>query len=445
MYTIDKNLIQIIRSLKASYGSDFFNSLTSQLHQLIKADYTFIAVLDKQRYVSTTISLVAKGNIADNFEYSLTDTPCANVSDNSICIYPQNICGLFPHDQLLIDMKIEGYLGTPLLNSDGEVIGLVVGLYETPITNADDVVALFELFSGRISAELEREDKEKQLKQLNLEREDKVKLRTQELSQAIDKLKFTQEKLIEKEKMASLGNLVTGVAHEINTPLGIAILSSSTIDETIAKLLDKLHNRNLTKSELESLLSTLKLSEETVTFNLQRAANLVDNFKEMAAGANNDELTQIHLDSWLNALVSSLTPTLNKNNITVTLDIPDPSINLNTYPSKMSQVLTNIITNCADHAFDIDNEQADQQINITTQITDEQLTITISDNGKGMSEKIKKHIFDPFYTTNRGQGATGLGLSIVHNIVKNNLNGDLHVTSTLNEGTAFHLTLPLFS
>ena len=182
MHFFDKNLAQIIKSLKSSYGSDFFDSLTLQLHQLIGADYTFIAKLDKARYVSQTISLVAKGNKADNFEYSLTDTPCADVSDNSVCIYPRDICALYPNDQLLIDMKIDGYLGAPLHDSNGDVMGLIVALYETEITNGDEVVALFELFSGRISAEIEREDKELQLKYLNNSLEDKVNRRTQELS-----------------------------------------------------------------------------------------------------------------------------------------------------------------------------------------------------------------------------------------------------------------------
>ena len=442
MHFFDKNLAQIIKSLKSSYGSDFFDSLTLQLHQLIGADYTFIAKLDKARYVSQTISLVAKGNKADNFEYSLTDTPCADVSDNSVCIYPRDICALYPNDQLLIDMKIDGYLGAPLHDSNGDVMGLIVALYETEITNGDEVVALFELFSGRISAEIEREDKELQLKYLNNSLEDKVNRRTQELSQAIEHLKVTQDKLIEQEKMASLGNLVAGVAHEVNTPLGVAILSGSNIEDAVSKLVTQFNGNSLTKTALEQGLVTLKTSQEALMFNLQRAANLVDSFKEMAVGANIDELTEINFNLWLNSLVESLKPMLKNKNISIELNINALTISFITYPSKMSQVITNIIANCAAHAFDELTSNRPHEIKISASFSDEQLTINICDNGKGMSEEVLQRIFEPFYTTKRGKGGAGLGLSIVHNIVNNSLKGDLQVSSTLKQGSCFHLTLP---
>jgi len=442
MQIFDQNLTHIIKSLKSSYGIEFFNSLTLQLHQLIGADYTFIAKIDKQRYISQTISLVAKGDIAENFEYSLNDTPCANVSDDSICIYPEKIYQLYPSDQLLIDMKIEGYLGAPLHDSNGEVIGLVVALYENIITNSNDVVALFELFSGRISAEMEREDKEKQLTQLNQLLEKKVNERTTELSSAIDSLRFAQNKLIEQEKMASLGNLVAGVAHEINTPLGVAVLCSSNIEDALKKLNAKVENNTLTKSALENLISTLNQSEQSLAFNLTRAADLVDNFKEMAVSINTDDLININISSWLNSLVGSLRPMLHKKNITVELLLADNTANFTTCPAKMSQVFTNIISNSSTHAFEVSSEMSDHKIMISAEICHDILSIKINDNGKGMTDAIRKKIFEPFYTTNRGKGGTGLGLSIVHNIVTNSLNGELDVESTVGKGTCFNLEFP---
>ena len=442
MQAFDKNLSSIIQSLKSSYGIEFFNSLTLQLHQLINADYTFIARIDKERYVSQTISLVAKGQIGDNFEYSLSDTPCADVSDDSVCIYPEKICQIYPSDQLLIDMKIEGYLGTPLHDSNGDVIGLVVALYENIIINSEYVVALFDLFSGRISAEMEREDKEKQLTELNLSLEDKVNERTTELSNAIDRLRFTQDKLIEQEKMASLGNLVAGVAHEINTPLGIGVLCSSNIKDTLKKLNSKIENNSLTKSELEHLISILNQSEESLSFNLSRAANLVDNFKEMAVSINTDDLMNINVYSWLNSLVGSLRPMLHKKSITVELLVDNNPPNFTTYPAKMSQVFTNIISNASTHAFEVNDDINDHKIIISAKVCSDILSIEISDNGKGMTDEIKDNIFEPFYTTKRGKGGTGLGLSIVHNIIINNLSGKFEVESTVGKGTCFSLEFP---
>ena len=442
MQAFDNNLTSVIKSLKSSYGLAFFNNLTLQLHQLINADYTFIAKIDKERYISQTISLVAKGKIGDNFEYSLNDTPCADVSDDSVCIYPERICQLYPNDQLLIDMKIEGYLGTPLHDSNGEVIGLIVALYESTIINSEKIVALFELFSGRISAEIEREDKEKKLTELNLSLEDKVNERTTELSSALDRLRFTQDKLIEQEKMASLGNLVAGVAHEINTPLGVAVLCGSNIEDALEKLNSKVKSNSLKKSELEHLISILNQSEKSLSFNLTRAANLVDNFKEMAVGINTDDLMSINVHLWLNSLIGSLRPMLHKKSITIELLVDKNPPNFITCPAKMSQVITNIISNSAAHAFEANDDISDHQVIISAKVCSDILSIKISDNGKGMTDAVKDNIFEPFYTTKRGEGGTGLGLSIVHNLIINNLSGKLEVESTVGQGTSFNLEFP---
>ncbi|GLX81082.1 GAF domain-containing protein [Thalassotalea eurytherma] len=143
-------IAKIIQSLKSSYGKDILDTITMQLHQAIGAQYTFIARLDNQRNVSKTLSLVADNEFADNIEYSLEFTPCADVSDNSTCIYPNKICSLYPKDQLLNDMAVEGYVGAPLHSSNGDVFGLVVALYCEEISYCDEVAALFELFAGRI-------------------------------------------------------------------------------------------------------------------------------------------------------------------------------------------------------------------------------------------------------------------------------------------------------
>ena len=153
------NIDKIITSLKSSYGKDFLDTITMQLHKSIGAQFTFIAKLDAIRNVSQTMSLVAGDEFAENFEYSLEFTPCADVSDDSTCIFPSKICNLYPKDQLLIDMGIDGYIGAPLHDSKGAVFGLVVALYSKPIENAEEVASLFELFAGRISAELERAEK----------------------------------------------------------------------------------------------------------------------------------------------------------------------------------------------------------------------------------------------------------------------------------------------
>jgi PAS domain S-box-containing protein len=175
MSKLENKLPEIIKSLKSTYGNEFFNEITKQLNKVIDVDYTFIAQIDRHKRIAKSISLVVNGSIADNFEYELVDTPCAEAINDSVCLYPKNICHYFPNDQLLIDMKIEGYIGVALYNSNGQVIGIIVALHQDEIKDPDFAKTLFELFSGRIAAELERTEQKKHLEDLNVELSSKVK------------------------------------------------------------------------------------------------------------------------------------------------------------------------------------------------------------------------------------------------------------------------------
>lgn len=439
--TIEHIISHIIAKLTNTSGDEFFNTLTLQLHEVIGADYTFIARIDKARHVSRTISLVAKGNIAENFEYSLKHTPCADVFDDSTCIYPKEICQLYPQDQLLIDMNIEGYLGSPLHNSRGEVIGLVVALYESEINAPSLNKSLFELFSGRISAEIEREEHAKQLQALNDNLESEVEKRTKELTETLENLKATQERMMAQERLASLGSLVAGVAHEINTPIGVAMLSSTNISDISDRLNNKLENQVLSKNDLTSALSDIAESSESLQHNLRRAADLITNFKQVAVERNLTDYTHVNLNKWLDTQLSSLRPLMKQSGVKLNAQIDDDVINLKTYPSKLSQVLVNIAQNAAVHGFE--DEHSDNKV-LSIHLSQDKgnVFVSIKDNGKGIPSDIKSKIFDPFFTTKRNSGGTGLGLSIVHSIVTGTLDGTIDVNSSEGAGTEFVLTLP---
>jgi PAS domain S-box-containing protein len=174
MSKLDQALPKIITRLKSKYGGDFFNEITLQLNKITGADHTFIAQVDYDRFTSKTISLVVKNQLSDNFEYDLDNTPCAIITKDQVCLYPKNVCSFFPKDQLLVDMKIEGYIGVPLHDSQGKIIGFIVTLHENEINNANFIKTLFELFSGRIAVEMERNVQEKNLKQLNIKLATKI-------------------------------------------------------------------------------------------------------------------------------------------------------------------------------------------------------------------------------------------------------------------------------
>ena len=433
------NIGKIISSLKSSYGRDFLDTITMQLHQAIGAQYTFIAKVDTERAVSQTLSLVAGEDFGENFEYSLEFTPCSDVTDDSTCVYPNGICKVYPKDQLLVDMGIEGYIGSPLRQSNGKVFGIVVALYQDSIENADDVAALFELFAGRISAELERSENEKALKALNESLEQSVAFRTAELEVAIKYLKESQNQLIEQEKLASLGRLVAGVAHEVNTPLGVAVLGNSTIVAAIQKLASKFDEKTLSKNDLATFISDATEAAKGVEFNLSRASELVGNFKQMATEFHTDEKNDVKLVDWINSISTSLNPMLKRAGIKLELKLPNDNIVTSTYPSRLAQVITNVISNATKHAFPDDFVFKDKTITIELTGDASKYSICITDNGKGMSESVKAKVLEPFFTTNRENGGMGLGMSIAHNLMTNSLNGILVIDSSEGLGTKINL------
>jgi signal transduction histidine kinase len=422
MYSKIRNIIEAVSN---TYGDDFFNSITLALHNVIASDYTFIAVLDFERSTSKTISLVAKGKITDNFEYSLEGTPCANVTDDSVCCYRDHVCEVFPKDQLLIDMKIEAYLGAPLYNSKQKVIGLIVSLYENPIEDDNEVETLFRIFSGRIAAELERRNYEISL-------EEKVRSRTLELSTIVEQLKITQEQLVESDKMAALGALVAGISHEVNTPLGISITTHSIISEEHRILNDKITSSRLSKKDMNHYNEVVGSSLEMLGDNLYRAKQLIENFKKTAVDQHFLEIENINVKSYYNKLVSTLNSVLKTKKVSLTITGED-NINFPTYPGIHAQILTNLITNSVRHGFDtMENNKIN--IHIDTQI--DIVEIKYTDNGVGLSETAKAHVFDPFFTTARDKGGVGLGMSIVYNLITQKLNGKIYINKKAN-GASF--------
>jgi two-component system NtrC family sensor kinase len=439
-----KQMMEIIRSLKMSYGDAFFTSLTLQLHEIIASDYMFIACIDPQKMVSKTIAFTTNDGIQENFEYALQDTPCFDVSHNSSCIYPANVCDTYPSDQLLIDMNINGYVGTPLHDSKGCVVGLVVGLFERPIQDPEMVSDIFQFFAGRISAELERNNMVEELESLNAHLENTVEARTKELQEALNSLEATQKQMLEQEKQASLGRLVAGVAHEINTPLSVAILANSTLENIVESLSSSLNSEGLTKGKLKHYCEEMVEASSLIKYNLSRSAELVVNFKLISSEQTNDEITTINLNQWMPALITSLSPLARKNAIKLDVQISPDSYEISTYPAKLYQVINNIVTNAIHHAFY--NFESEQQNSCTLKYCygeNDTVRICIRDNGSGIDASTLERIYEPFFTTRRDNGGTGLGMSIVYNLINGPLKGNVSIKSVEGSGTEVTLELPL--
>jgi two-component system NtrC family sensor kinase len=439
-----KEVMEVIRSLKMSYGDDFFHSLILHLHKIIGSEYTFISRIDAEKMTSKTIAFATHQGIQENFEYALESSPCFNVYHDTICIHPTNVCAEYPADQLLADMKIKGYVGTPLHDSSGTVVGLLVGLFEHSIQDPQMVSDTFQFFEGRISAELERNNMVQELKNLNADLEGMVGARTLELQEALNSLEATQEQMIEQEKLASLGRLVAGVAHEINTPLSVAILANSTLESSVDLLSSSFNSETLTKQNLKKYCSQIAEASSLISYNLSRSAELVANFKQISSEQINDEVKKIDLHQWIPAVMTSLSPLAKKSGIVLSVESSADSLDISTFPAKLYQVIINIVTNAIHHGF---NDRLNKQPKTCTlkYYYDEsgKIKIHITDNGKGINQATLDRIYEPFFTTTRGSGGTGLGMSIVYNLVNGPLQGNVMVSSVEDSGTEVTLELPL--
>ncbi len=288
--------------------------------------------------------------------------------------------------------------------------------------------------------------REGELRELNAELEARVHGRTAdlertnaELSVAMQTLEQAQDELVRSEKMAALGSLVAGVAHELNTPIGNSLMVASTLGDRTHEFESSLEH-GLTRSALNRQLSTCREASLSLVRNLQRAAELISSFKQVAVDQTTSARRRFSLDELVREIIVTLSPTMRKASWRIETAVP-PGIDFDSYPGPLGQVLTNLITNAAVHAFD---ESSAGVVSIEASRLDERsVQLIVSDNGEGILPEHLARIFDPFFTTRMGRGGTGLGLSICHNIVENALGGRIHVASTPGQGTVFSLALPL--
>ncbi len=268
----------------------------------------------------------------------------------------------------------------------------------------------------------------------------KVKDRTQELSKAFDELKLSQERLVESEKMASLGELVAGVAHEINTPVGIGVTVSSHLVKLTKSINTSFENKELKKSELKEFLEKARESGDLILKNLLHTGELVKSFKMVSADQVSRERRRFNLKSYLNDVILSLDPRLKKVYVSIEIECPD-DIEIDSYPGIFAQVLTNLIVNTLNHGY---NEGEHIVINIVAMTNENELILIYHDEGKGIPIANIKKIFDPFFTTKRGHGEnTGLGLHIVYNLVSQSLKGIITCESIESKYTIFTIKMPL--
>jgi signal transduction histidine kinase len=260
----------------------------------------------------------------------------------------------------------------------------------------------------------------------------------QQTADAYQDLRMAQDSLVQAERLASLGGLVAGVAHEINTPVGITLTSASVLHDATQTVMQTMNAGVIKKSDILSYLVIAEESTRLIMSNAHRAAHLILSFKQIAADQTSEARRWFALKEYIEEIILSLHPRLRQTRIKVEIDCPD-ALRIDGYPGAFAQILTNLTMNALIHAFDAD---ADGCILINVKQTGEWVELLFSDDGKGIPEEYLDKIFDPFFTTQRGQGGTGLGLNIVFNLVVKQFGGTISVDSVLGHGAKFTIRFP---
>jgi signal transduction histidine kinase len=292
----------------------------------------------------------------------------------------------------------------------------------------------------RVNAVKALRENEEHLEELVAQRTADLIAANKALQESLEKLEKTQDQLVQSEKMAALGRLVAGITHEISTPLGVGVTATSHLEEKTQEIERFYHDDKMRRSDLEDYLKTVRETTGIIMRNLQRAANHIQGFKQVAVDQTSEKKRQFKLKEYIDEVLLSLHPKLKRTPHTITVNCPE-NLEIDSYPGAFSQIITNFVMNSLIHGFTPDTTQGE----IVLQIYENRgsLWIRYRDNGRGMSEQECTRIFEPFYTTKREQGGSGLGLHIVYNLVTQQLNGQITCESIPGVGTTFIIQIPI--
>ena len=292
---------------------------------------------------------------------------------------------------------------------------------------------------GAVLDTTETKRAEEELRTLNATLEQRVAERTSELGKALQDLQRAQDDLLQTEKLAALGSLVAGVAHELNTPLGNALIVASTLRDKSATFEAEARSGALRRSSLEEYVRMSRQASELVMHNLTQAAELVSSFKQVAVDQTSAKRRVFDLKEVIEEVLSTVHHLLRNKPISVRTDLAE-GIRMDSYPGPLGQVVNNLFNNALEHAF---AERGVGEMTIATRLVGpDQVELEFLDNGAGIDPAHLSKIFDPFFTPRLGQGGSGLGLNIVHNVVTGVLGGRIDVSSRPGEGTCFRLRIP---
>lgn len=425
----EASLRAITLSTSKTRGEDFFRVLVRDLARALDVAYVIAGRLIpfEDGEGIQTLAVWGGADWLPNMSYSLKGTPCSNVADQSMCFYACGVQQAYPDDLLLGEMGAQSYVGMPMVDTEGQSLGILVAL-DTREIDADKhllALSLLSIFAARCAAELQHQDREAAL-------ELKVLARTEELRHAT-------AALVEREKLAALGGLVAGVAHEVNTPLGIAVTAASGLEDFARSMQAKLQADKVSRSELQALARQLGSAATLVSSNLARAAALVGNFKTLAVDQGSEQAMRLELCEYLRGVLRAHQPVLKSAQVELELALPE-RLQVRMAGGQFSQIVSNLLLNAVTHGFERQPQPRVIRLSLEED-GDAHLLFKLRDNGRGVAPEIRPRLFEPFFTTKRGSGGSGLGLHIVQTLVQR-MGGELRLDETSGPGLGFIIRLP---
>lgn len=336
----------------------------------------------------------------------------------------------------------ESWMGAPIANNDGVTGIIILQSYSSEHMYQEDDLQLLSFVADNLAIVLQ------QRKLIDKEREDKksleislqlIKEQNLALEQMMQTLKSAQNELVQKEKMASLGNLVAGIAHEINTPIGICVTAITNLHHEYKNLQKQIAQSTATDKHLNYFLEDVNEACTIIESNTLRAAELINSFKEIAVDQSSEVSRKINMKEYIDEILLAMRPILKKTSHEVQVNCPENLV-IKTIPGAISQILTNMINNSIIHGF---NDGDKGCLKITVEKKADSFDICYQDNGKGLNSDEIKMLFEPFYTTKRGMGGSGLGTHLIYNIVTSSLNGKINVESEPGKGLRYDISLPI--
>ncbi|NRB38309.1 MAG: GHKL domain-containing protein [Pseudomonadales bacterium] len=395
----------VMEGVSNTYGQDFFNAITTQLARCIGADFTFIGRVSEDQHSVTTVALCQADQIVDNISYVLLDTPCENVVDENTCIHKQDVCEKFPKDILLQNMDIEAYIGAPLYDRKHQVLGLVVGLYCAPLEQDEYVKSVFELFAGRIAAEIESSESAVKLQQLNEELEQRIEARTEELA-------------IANEELTAFSH---SVSHDLKAPVRAIRGFSEALLEDVG--------RDFPAEGIQYL--------QMIQDNACKMQFIIDDMLKLSKIS----LTDIHKEQLdLSALCVDILNDLQKHDAQrqVKLNIAEKL-----YIDADAGLCRLLFTNLLSNAWKYTGNTPQAEISVSESFEGNKHLIVIADNGAGFDMAVAGKLFSVFtrlHSSSEFEGS-GIGLATCKRIVdKHGANIDYY--AEVNNGAKFILSWP---